>query len=263
MDMFFCINIEMLLNIIMNKRATVLSFANQKGGCGKSTTTLLVANALSQKPFNLKVLVIDADLQRTISKERQADAKMHKTFPYPIITSSIFDRKVVSDVSDALADYDIILIDIPGMLYTDEHQQKEMATVLAICDLIIIPIQATKPSIRASMEFLETCRKVKNIKDKRNLKFEVTCFINQKKNTNESQRSLPELIGKIGVNYLEADLSERVYYTRVFDTYTSILLDRGDASATGEFDRFLTKLIKLIEKQKINSTIEEISSILY
>jgi chromosome partitioning protein len=246
----------------MKKRATVLSFANQKGGCGKSTTTLLVANALSQKPFNLKVLVIDADLQRTISKERIADQKTVKEFPYPIVTSSIFDRKIVQDVQEGMGEFDIILIDIPGMLYTDEHQQKEMATVLAICDLIVIPIQATKPSIRASIEFLETCRKVKSIKERKDLKFEVTCFINQKKQTNESQRSLPELIGKIGINYLNADLSERVYYTRVFDTYTSILIDRGDPSATGEFDRFLTKLIKVIEQQKINTTISEISAIL-
>lgn len=246
----------------MGKRATVLSFANQKGGCGKSTTTLLVANALSQKPYNLKVLVIDADLQRTISKERIADQKIVKDFPYPIVTSSIFDRKIVGDVQEALEKFDLILIDIPGILYTDEQQQKEMATVLAICDLIIIPIQATKPSIRASMEFLETCRKVKAIKERKDLKFEVTCFINQKKQTNEAQRSLPELISKIGVNYMNADLSERVYYTRVFDTYTSILIDRGDPSATGEFGRFLDKLIKVIDQQKINSTIEEISALL-
>jgi chromosome partitioning protein len=246
----------------MKKRATVMSFANQKGGCGKSTVTLLSANALSQKPYNLKVLIIDADLQRTITKERSADEKTITDFPYPIITSSIFDREIIQDVQDNISDYDLILIDIPGILYTDVQQQKEMAIVLALCDLIVVPIQATKPSIRASMEFLETCKKVKEIKSRKDLKFEVAGFINQKKNTNEATKSLPQLIEKIGLNYLHADLSERVYYTRVFDTYTSILIDRGDPSATGEFGRFLTSLIKTMDKQKINSTIEEISQIL-
>jgi cellulose biosynthesis protein BcsQ len=208
------------------------------------------------------VLIIDADLQRTISKERSADTKTNKAFPYPIITSSIFDRQIVKDVQENMGSYDLILIDIPGILYTDIQQQKEMATVLALCDLIVIPIQATKPSIRASMEFLETCRRVKTIKERKDLKFDVACFINQKKYTNESTKSLPQLIDKIGLDYLEADLSERVYYTRVFDTYTSILIDRGDPSATGEFDRFLTSLIKVMDKQKINNTIEEISQIL-
>ena len=246
----------------MSNRAIVMSFANQKGGSGKSTVTLLAANALSQKPYNLKVLVIDADLQRTITKEREADRKVVKKFPYEVISSSLNDRAVVKDVQDNLGDYDLILIDIPGILYKDDRDQKEIATVLAICDLIIIPIQATKPSIRASLEFLETCRKVRDLKSKRDMKLEISCFINQKKNTNESKKSLPNLIDQIGLDYMGTDLAERVYYTRMFDTYTSIFKDRGDASATMEFQRFIDKYLSIVDELKINKTISEINSVI-
>lgn len=50
----------------------VLSIANQKGGVGKSSLTLIIAAALSGT-HKRRILVIDTDFQESIAKTRSAD----------------------------------------------------------------------------------------------------------------------------------------------------------------------------------------------
>ena len=49
----------------------IITFANQKGGVGKTTLCTLFANYLVA--HQKKVLVIDCDVQQTISFRRKAD----------------------------------------------------------------------------------------------------------------------------------------------------------------------------------------------
>ena len=44
-------------------------FANQKGGVGKSTCSMMAANALSQAPFDKKIFLIDGDKQKYCEKK--------------------------------------------------------------------------------------------------------------------------------------------------------------------------------------------------
>ncbi len=72
----------------MGEIAKIISYANQKGGVGKSTLTTLTCNALSQAPYNKNILVIDSDIQGGIMSSRKMD-KMEKgedfKFPYNVI----------------------------------------------------------------------------------------------------------------------------------------------------------------------------------
>ena len=52
----------------MNK---IIAFANQKGGCGKSTLCLLLANYLAWKKKS--VCIIDTDIQQSLVLQRKDD----------------------------------------------------------------------------------------------------------------------------------------------------------------------------------------------
>ena len=56
--------------------AKIIMFGNQKGGIGKSTLSILTANALASPKFDYKVLVIDNDMQRSILSIRQYDEEI-------------------------------------------------------------------------------------------------------------------------------------------------------------------------------------------
>ena len=51
----------------------IVTFANQKGGVGKTTLCIAFANYLFSK--GVRVTVIDADFQHSIVKRRNADIK--------------------------------------------------------------------------------------------------------------------------------------------------------------------------------------------
>lgn len=57
----------------MEKESKILGFLNQKGGVGKTTMTLLTANAISQFPFNKKIIVVDTDYQGSAINKRLED----------------------------------------------------------------------------------------------------------------------------------------------------------------------------------------------
>lgn len=60
----------------MNK-TIIITFANQKGGVGKTTLCTLFANYLVAK--GKSVIVVDCDGQQTIYEKRQADKKSTPT----------------------------------------------------------------------------------------------------------------------------------------------------------------------------------------
>jgi chromosome partitioning protein len=134
----------------------VISVANQKGGAGKSTLTLILATALSVD-YGFKVLVLDADtFQQTLSQSRLAydqpdleeERKTDPTrdFPYPIVGLPISE---VYDYVDTHGDaYDVIFIDFPGR--ADDDQVNE---VLGICNVVLVPMNATGFDRLATMGF--------------------------------------------------------------------------------------------------------------
>lgn len=70
----------------------IITVANQKGGSGKSTCVQFNANVFSQKPYNLKVLVVDLDPQVTQLQTRWEDLQKYDQLPtYDVITLSVED----------------------------------------------------------------------------------------------------------------------------------------------------------------------------
>ena len=73
---------------------TIITFANQKGGVGKTTLCTLFANYLVAK--GKRTIVIDCDGQQTIFEKRKADYKKYKEQkePYKVQAFSIAENFV-------------------------------------------------------------------------------------------------------------------------------------------------------------------------
>ena len=154
----------------MNKKAKIISFANHKGGVGKTTTTASVGSILAS--MGNKVLVVDMDAQSNLTSSllqtEQADLTIYDALSascrgkgyrlgiYPIednldivpsslrlasadleLSSVMAREHILADVlQEKLADYDYILIDCPpslGLLTLN---------ALTASDLIVIPLLA-------------------------------------------------------------------------------------------------------------------------
>lgn len=151
----------------MEKEIKLLAFANQKGGVGKSTFTILAASYL-QFICGLKVAVLDCDFpQWNVADARERELKMldenqylkqkmvrqfqtTKQSLYPILKSKV--ATALKDLDAFLEhdarDFDVILFDLPGTI----NSEGVLSTIAAM-DHIFVPMTADTMVMESTISF--------------------------------------------------------------------------------------------------------------
>ncbi len=131
----------------------LITFANRKGGCGKSTSTVLLASVLSQQ-LDAKVVVVDMDDQQSIGKQwerRHSDESVKWDF-LPLKTPMTSETQFLhfkEYIDDNCKDYDFVLLDTAGRLSRGGQEHK----VLEMSDVICVPIVPTSLTWEDTMEY--------------------------------------------------------------------------------------------------------------
>ena len=126
----------------------IILFANQKGGCGKTTNCVHFANYLAHK--GIEVVVLDLDFQRSVADIRKEDVSMFDNPPlYEVIKGNL------ADVANIFKDFEIVnggnlLIDLPGKIDDDN-----LAVLLNKCDVIICPFSYDRTTLNSTAVFVQ------------------------------------------------------------------------------------------------------------
>ncbi|MDH6358935.1 ParA family protein [Parabacteroides sp. PF5-9] len=133
----------------------VILVANQKGGCGKTTVSIQLANYLATK--GVELLAIDTDFQGSFYDRREDDKK---TFPdneilYEVIKAEAEEiPKIIENVSQV--ENAILLIDFPGKLDDDN-----LIHILMNADIIVIPFAYDYNTVESTITFGMVLQKLK------------------------------------------------------------------------------------------------------
>ncbi|MDA9347459.1 ParA family protein [bacterium] len=111
--------------------AKVVTFANIKGGSGKSTLCVNIAAMLTKLKFD--VCVIDADPQKSTS-----DWIINTKDP---LLSQVTCHEILDPEKFVELDYDFVLIDTQGSL------NKELAGFLRVSSLVLVPCRSSRDDI--------------------------------------------------------------------------------------------------------------------
>ena len=225
----------------------IIAFGNQKGGVGKTTCTALVANCRSQSPFNLDVIVIDIDNQKSLSTARQLDIGYYdKIPPYKILSLDVetFER----EIKELDKTNDIILIDTGGKLDKEEISQER---ILAYCDFLFIPFVSGNYNLDSSLDYLKFVLEIRARRSSTSRKLNLIGFINRYRARSRARRQLSEEINDLkqfaNLEFMRNNLNDFSLFSEI-DTYESIYNENASNRASLNFSVWLNELFRIITK---------------
>ena len=144
----------------MIQTPAIVTFANQKGGVGKTTLCVTFANYLVAK--GVRVVIIDCDFQHSILKCRKADLKHYgeEQIPYEVWSQEPDSSEAMITLVEKLHNdpgIDVVLMDSPGSLKADG-----LVPMFVNSDIIAVPFHydlVTVPSTASFLMFLDRLRK--------------------------------------------------------------------------------------------------------
>ena len=143
----------------MMQTPVIVTFANQKGGVGKTTLCVTFANYLLTKGVN--VVVVDCDFQHSILKCRRSDIRKYgeQAMPYDVVEREATDRQEMIELIEKLHNdpsIEVAVIDSPGSL-----KAGGLVPLFVNSDIIVIPFHydlVTVPSTASFLMFLDRLR---------------------------------------------------------------------------------------------------------
>lgn len=136
----------------------IILFSNIKGGVGKSTLCILFAHYLTAKGY--PVAVVDADIQRTIVRQRKRDVERNPEEKHSWEAVSVFDfdpdGKVDRIMPVLKKQEGWILVDCPGNMEADR-----LIPLFTSADVVVIPTTYEEPDLDATLSlFVPVLRKL-------------------------------------------------------------------------------------------------------
>lgn len=128
----------------------IIVIANQKGGCGKTTTAVNLAGTFAQR--GMDVLLVDSDPQGSAMKWRGLASG---TFPVGVIAlpMPVLDQ----EIPKLAKKYDLVVIDTPPGMETITR------SALVVADLAIIPLQPSPLDLWSGTDIVGLVRKAQQL----------------------------------------------------------------------------------------------------
>ena len=128
----------------------IITFANQKGGSGKTTLSANLAVLWANSEY--KVAVIDADAQKSLTYWLEARKKYYREEPIGIDHYPFDVRNLNEDLKQIKRKYDFIIIDSPPSITFDTIQ------IIKFSDFIYVPVQPSPIDLMATIPFLNIAK---------------------------------------------------------------------------------------------------------
>lgn len=180
--------------------AKIISITNQKGGAGKSTTTMLLAGGFAKK--NLRVFVADADKQRTATRWAK-EAPENSPFPANVYPMGDYEATIHREIRKVIDSYDVILVDCPPALESPIPQ-----SALQVSDLALIPMIPSPPDIWAAAGIENLVKRAAIT----NPTLQARILVNMAQDRTMLSRKVEELLEAFGIPLLRHRLIQREVY---------------------------------------------------
>ena len=191
----------------------VISFANPKGGAGKTTSALLLAGELAAK--GARVAIIDADPERWICQWAKLPGK-----PATIdIIADISEDTIVDHIESAAKKAQFVIVDLEGTA------SLMVANAIGMSDLVLIPTQGASMDAKGAAKTIKLIRNQERMA-RRAIPHSVLLTRTSAAVATRSLRNVRDQLSRAGIDVFETAIVERAAYRDIFD-YGGLLADLG------------------------------------
>ncbi len=182
----------------------VISFANAKGGAGKTTAALLLATEVAER--GKSVTIFDADPQKWISKWHELPNCNERIS----VVSEISPASITEQITDAVKASDYVIIDLEGT------ENLIVANALSVSDLVVIPIQGSSMDARGGAKILTMIAKLEKVV-RHKIQHSVVLTRTNAAVTTRAMKAVQEFLAVKGIDVLSTPIVERAAYRDLFE----------------------------------------------
>lgn len=191
----------------------IISFANPKGGAGKTTSALLLAGELARK--GARIVIVDADPERWISQWGKLPGK-----PEAIeIVGGVTEDTIVDEIETAAGSAQFVIVDLEGTA------SLMVANAIGMSDLVVIPAQGASMDAKGAAKTIKLIRNQERMA-RRTIPHSVLMTRTGAAVATRSLKNVREQLGRAGIDVFETAIVERAAYRDIFD-YGGVLADLG------------------------------------
>ena len=182
----------------------VISFANAKGGAGKTTAALLLATELAHQGF--RVTVLDADPQRWITEWSESSRNIRNIR----VVSEVTVGSLQCHLREMASSTDYFIIDLAGA------RDAMVTTAIGLSDHVMIPVQGSAMDAKGAAQILDL---LSLMKDRAGLQIAHSVVLTRVTSmvTTKAMLAIKGLLAARGVHVLETPIGERTAFKELFE----------------------------------------------
>lgn len=191
----------------------IISFANPKGGAGKTTSALLLAGELAAR--GARVAIIDADPEKWISQWGRLPGKPDNL----TIQGDVTEDSIVDLIETAAADAQFVIVDLEGTA------SLMVANAIGMSDLVVIPAQGASMDAKGAAKTIKLIRNQERMA-RRPIPHSVLLTRTSAAVVSRALKNVREQLDQAGIDVFQTAIVERAAYRDIFD-YGGLLADLG------------------------------------
>lgn len=188
----------------------VVVTASSKGGAGKSTMTLVLAQALDS--MGATVTIIDADPNRPLVRWRKGRSKSRVE-----VVGDVTESSIIRTIREYSAARQFVLVDLEGTA------NRLVSRAITQASLVLIPLQASALDSNEASRAVGLIREEEEALSGRTIPFRVVMTRTNPQITTKIEANIYRALGKAGVPLLKVRLHERQAYKAIFVDRLSLM----------------------------------------
>jgi len=225
--------------------ALVIALANQKGGCGKTTLSMMVGGTLALA--GKSVLIVDADPQGTASRWAKSSPD-DNPFPATVVSLSEVGSKLHREVTKLARLHEFVIIDCPPAVASEATQ-----SALIGANLVLVPIIPSPPDLWASLRIQELIKNAMVI----NSGLRAFLVLNQVDPRHSLEREVSAVLQEFDIPRFRSSLGYRVAYRNASMYGLPVHWLSGEKKAIGEVDALVEELLTHLYSEQDPTPSEE------